>query len=52
MAAFFLGQYVNLALELSVGVNGAGLAMTWRALDVGALYAAESSTPMLSPAMA
>ena len=40
-AAFFLGQYVNLALELGVGVNGAGLGHDLAALDVGALYAAE-----------
>ena len=40
-AAFFLGQYVNLALELGVGMYGAGLGYDLAALDVGALYAAE-----------
>ena len=42
-AALVLGQNVNLAAELGVGVNGAGLRKNLTSLDLGSLNAAEQN---------
>ena len=47
-AAFILGQDVNLALELGVGMNGAGLGQNLAALDVGTLNAAQQNADVVA----
>ena len=51
-AAFFLGQDVNLALELGVGMDGAGLRQNLATLNARSLSMPRSRAPMLSPASA
>ena len=47
-AAFFLGQNVNLALELGVGMDGAGLGQNLAALDGLLVNAAEQSADVVA----
>ena len=49
-AALFLGQNVNLTLEVGVGMNGAGLSQNLAATSF--LWMPRSRQPMLSPASA
>ena len=47
-AAFFLLQYVNLALEVCMRMNRAGLCENLAALDLVTLYAAEEQTYVIA----
>ena len=47
-SALFLGQNVNLAVELGVRMNGAGFGNNLAALDLVSLYAAEKSTDVIA----
>ena len=47
-AAFFLGQNVNLGIEVSVGVDGTGLCQNLTTLNLGPLDTAEKSTDVVA----
>ena len=47
-AALILGQNVNLAMELGVRMNAAGLAQHLAALDIGSLDAAQQSADVVA----
>ncbi len=51
-ATLVLGQNVNLANELGVGMNGAGLGQNLTALEPAVDTTPRSRAPMLSPASA
>src|SRR5699024_6174515 len=47
-AAFFLGQDVDLALELGVGVHRTGLSQDLAALDLGAVHATQQGADVVA----
>ena len=47
-AAFFLGQDVDLALELGVGMDGTGLSQDLAALDLGAVHATQQGADVVA----